>query len=450
MTNHPYISEILHGLTSSGLDYCIQNGYEDMPESFPTDIDIFYRNATEKDLDGIVMNITRNCGLLVMQKVAMGYYHFVYWLTPELPEPGFQLELDFQSELSKWDMPHYYLPSKLLDRKLLFKGFYIPAPIDEIIYTLLRRTVKHNFTQRHLDVLKKDFSVNPEILAEQLRAELPNDIVDALVDIVKRNDINLFEQYYSLFHRYVVSESKKHNTLNKKLSQGFYNIRRMLPLRFIRPCGMDIALLSPDGGGKSTILEALKAYQITGLESVERKYIRPGLFQNIGQYKPNAVPEPTDNPDPHGRKPDGAIKSWIRFLIYLVDFTLGYFIKVVPLKWKRQLVVFDRYYYDYYVDMYRYHYSLPAWVPHFFSILIPHPDLTFILYAPAEVLYARKKELTLGETQRQCEAFKQVAQTTKKCTLVDVNRPVKEVVEFVVKKIIEKRVELTARKLKIK
>jgi NADPH-dependent curcumin reductase CurA len=79
MTNHPYISEILHGLTSSGLDYCIQNGYEDMPESFPTDIDIFYRNATEKDLDGIVMNITRNCGLLVMQKVAMGYYHFVYW-----------------------------------------------------------------------------------------------------------------------------------------------------------------------------------------------------------------------------------------------------------------------------------------------------------------------------------------------------------------------------------
>ncbi len=30
---------------------------ENMPDSFPTDVDIFYRNVTEKDLDRIVKDI---------------------------------------------------------------------------------------------------------------------------------------------------------------------------------------------------------------------------------------------------------------------------------------------------------------------------------------------------------------------------------------------------------
>ena len=115
--NPDYLNVIFQTLNDSGLEYCIQNGYEDMPYSFPTDIDIFYRNASEKQLDVIVSKAAENANLHIVQKVAMGYYHFVYWLTPPLPEPSFQLELDFQSELSLRSMPHYYIPNELLDRK---------------------------------------------------------------------------------------------------------------------------------------------------------------------------------------------------------------------------------------------------------------------------------------------------------------------------------------------
>ena len=222
----------------------------------------------------------------------------------------------------------------------------------------------------------------------------------------------------------------------------------MLPLRFLYPAGMDIVLLSPDGGGKTTILNALKEYGVTSFSGVERKYVRPGLFQNIGQYKPNAKPEMADNPNPHGREPDGLVKSWIRFLIYLVDFTVGYYLKVVPLKWKRKLVIFDRYYYDYFVDMYRYHYSLPKWVPKFFSVIIPKPKITFILYAQPEILYYRKRELTLEETTRQCVAFTDVAQKVKSAVLIDVDRPIDDIVKEIVSHIINRRVELTKHKLK--
>ncbi len=443
-----YLNSILQTLTQSGLDYCIQNGYEDMPNSFPTDIDIFYRGATERDLDKLVSTIAEKTGLLVLQKVAMGYYQFVYWLTPQLPEAGFQLELDFQSELSLKSMPHYYIPDRLLDRKQQFRGFYIPSPVDEIVYTILRRTVKHNFTERHLATLQKAYNTNPVDIEKALKEELPESIVEDIIELIRSNSANKFDYYYKDFREYVCRVSARSTSVSKRISQYWYNFSRMLPLRFFSPCGMDIALLSPDGGGKSTILNALKEYNLNSFAPVVRKYIRPTMFQNIGQYKPNAAPEMTDNPDPHGRKPDGVLKSWIRFLVYMVDFTIGYFVKVVPLKWARHLVVFDRYYYDYYVDTYRYHYTLPKWVPRFFGHFVPHPTITFVLYAPAKVLYERKKELTLEETSRQCEAFKRVAETTKGAVLIDVNRPVEEIVHDIVEHIVAKRVELTKRKIK--
>lgn len=445
---HNYLEIIFECFEEHNLDYCIQNGYENMPEEFPTDVDIFYRNATEKDLDRIVCGSAEKAGLLVIQKLAMGYKQFVYWLSPKLPTPGFQLELDFQQELSRKSMPHYYIPNKLLNRKIEYNGFFIPSPLDEIIYTILRRTVKHNFTQHHLNTIVRDYNSAPQAIEQGLHSELSEDVADSILSIIKRNSVNEFENHYKVFIDYVETQSAKNNTMAKQWSQWRYYISRMLPLRFFHPAGMDIALLAPDGGGKSTILEALKEYEVTSFVSVERKYIRPGMFKNIGQYKPNAQPEMTDNPDPHGRKPDGVLKSLLRFFIYLIDFTLGYFVKIVSLKWQRSLIVFDRYYYDYYVDMYRYHYSLPRWVPGLFSFMIPRPSLTFVLYAPAEVLYNRKKELTLEETRRQCETFKRLSAVLPNAVLIDVNRPVNVIVKDIVATIVKKRAELTQKKLK--
>lgn len=445
-----YLEKILQCLTESGLDYCVQNGYENMPDSFPTDVDIFYRHASEKGLDRIVRKAAASAHLEVVQKIAMGYYHYVYWLTPELPEPGFQLELDFQSELSKRSMPHYYIPDKLLDRKRLLRGFYVPGPVDEIQYTILRRTVKHNFEDKHLKVVQTAFNTNPNEIEKALRQEIPQDIVNRVIAIIKSGTVETFEEHYAAFYDYVCCLSRKNNTLKKRASQYWYYLTKMLPLRFLHPAGMDIALLAPDGGGKSTILQALKDYQITSFSGIVRKYLRPELFRNIGQYKPNAQPEMTDNPNPHGRKPDGWLKSWIRFLIYLVDFTLGYAVRVVPLKWNRRLVVFDRYYYDYYVDMYRYHYSLPKRIPHLFSFLVPTPAMTFILHAPADVIYNRKKELSMEETKRQCEAFKEIARHVDHAVLVNVDRSVDEIVKDIIRHIIKRKVEMTARKIKNK
>ena len=45
------LEKVFQTINESGLDYCIQNKYEMMPEEIPSDIDMMYRNADESFLD---------------------------------------------------------------------------------------------------------------------------------------------------------------------------------------------------------------------------------------------------------------------------------------------------------------------------------------------------------------------------------------------------------------
>ena len=66
-----------------------------------------------------------------------------------------------------------------------------------------------------------------------------------------------------------------------------------------------------------------------------------------------------------------------------------------------------------------------------FAWMIPEPDIVFILDAPAEVLYERKKELTLDELRRQTVEYRLIADSIKNAKIISVNRSIAEVVDDV-------------------
>ena len=72
------LEKIFDIINRSGLDYCIQNKYEMMPEEIPSDIDMMYRGAGEKDLDALVIRIAQETRLLITQKIVQGYYEYKY------------------------------------------------------------------------------------------------------------------------------------------------------------------------------------------------------------------------------------------------------------------------------------------------------------------------------------------------------------------------------------
>ena len=157
----------------------------------------------------------------------------------------------------------------------------------------------------------------------------------------------------------------------------------------------------------------------------------------------------SNNTDPHSRPANSGFKSFIRFLFYNLDFLFGHIFIIIPHKLKRRLVIYDRYYYDYYVDMKRYQYKLPKFVPRLFSFMIPKPDLVFILDAPAHVIYSRKKELAFNEIEKQRVIFSKMSKQIKNAYLINSDRPIENVVKEVTELVIKKKIGQTLSKLNI-
>ena len=68
------LEKVFQTINESGLDYCIQNKYEMMPEEIPSDIDMMYRNADESFLDQLVIKVAKETRLLVTQKIVQGSF----------------------------------------------------------------------------------------------------------------------------------------------------------------------------------------------------------------------------------------------------------------------------------------------------------------------------------------------------------------------------------------
>ena len=450
MNNLQLLSNIFKTLNDFGLDYCVQNNYQSMPQEIPSDIDIFYRNATEKDLDTLISNIALLCDLKVVQKTTMGYWGFVYMLNKVTPEIGFQLQLDFQREFSPPNFPNIYDGDSFLNNKQKFKSFFIPQPSDEIKFTLIRRIIKKDFDQIRLDYICQLYDSAPDDCNYKLLEIFPKKIYELVLQMINNKDIAIFNSNKKTFYNYVNSESKANATFSKKIKQLKFNVKYQFSSRIINPMGLTIAFISPDGGGKSTIIEAITSTCKGCFHGIENIYFRPRFFKNLGSYKPiNPQGEASSNPDPHAVKPNGILKSFARYFFYNLDFLLGYFFRIYPLKIKRRLVIFDRYYYDYYVDLKRYQFNLPKFLPRLFSFMIPQPDLVFVLDAPADVIYSRKQELSITEIERQRTIFKKTAKQLKNTHLINTNQPINEVINKVTKIIIEKKVKQTAKKIRI-
>jgi thymidylate kinase len=95
---------------------------------------------------------------------------------------------------------------------------------------------------------------------------------------------------------------------------------------------------------------------------------------------------------------------------------------------KSALLICDRYYHDLLIDPARYRYGGPEWAARGVARLMPQPDLWVLLDAPAEVLQARKREVSFEETCRQRDAYLSFIRDQRDCAVVDAAQPLDRVI----------------------
>jgi thymidylate kinase len=188
-----------------------------------------------------------------------------------------------------------------------------------------------------------------------------------------------------------------------------------------------IAFLGPDGGGKSTIIELLKKDKELPFSRIDYFHLKPRLFGNKGDGKPVK--------NPHGKTPHKGIKSYLKLLYFALDYIIGYWLKIYPLKIKSSLIIFDRYYDDILVDPKRYRYGGSLKIAKLMRFFIPKPDIYIILTANPEVIYKRKQEVDFEELKRQLTEYEKLVDN-QKYFKIDANLTPKEIVNEIKKIII--------------
>ncbi len=428
--------------------YIVMNKYDEVPYKLPSDLDMSITPEDFGRLDEVMTAVARGVRLAIVQKIWHGYQKCAYLFSPVECTGRFRLQLDFFTDFSVKGTPALISYRDIQQNTRHYGRFTIPSYRMEYVFLLMRRIFKDDFDAEHLATIQGAMKGDKNGCFGYLESYLGSEIATRVNRYVEQNGITQLQKMR-------VELWKSLQCLSRNKSKGMYKIRfRIAELyrhwyRIKYPVGYCVSLLSPDGGGKSSVFERIEDTCWGSFHGITKMYFRPHLLRNPGMLNPiHPVPESADNPDPHGKKPNSLLKSLIRYFYYNIDYLFGYNLLVRKKCIQKQLVVFDRYYYDYFVDLKRYRYSFPSWIPHAFAWSIPTPDLILVLEGTPEVLYKRKKELPLDEIKRQTKAYHSIAQKYDNAVIINVDEPLEKVVKNVTREILIRKAQRTAKGMK--
>lgn len=220
---------------------------------------------------------------------------------------------------------------------------------------------------------------------------------------------------------------------------------------------MTVALIGPDGAGKTTIanrlpaalpFELVRIYMGDNPEALTHSLPTTQLLNRIRRRTGRIRPSGPADPGRMRKKPTGTRRIVVecRAFARLLN-QLGEELYRQAIAWwnvrRGRLVLFDRHFYaDYHAydiegaGLYR---PLARRLHgYFLKHLYPRPDLTIVLDASPTTLLSRKHEGTLELLEQRRQDYRRLADRSDRVTTVDADQPVDQVVDAVAAVIIER------------
>ena len=186
-----------------------------------------------------------------------------------------------------------------------------------------------------------------------------------------------------------------------------------------------IAIIGPDGVGKSTIISSLvEEYNHAGIKRV--------LLLNRDHKKSNTG-EPIRN---YEKPPYSAAVTFVKLSVKAITWIVKYYTEIRPELRSGTLLIADHFYFLItLLDPLKARLSGPEFVRRFFYRLVPKPDYYIYLDAPLDVIFSRKQETTRDELEQLINRHREFLSSIPNSVSVDANRPVKDIVVDISQKI---------------
>ncbi|HZO82179.1 MAG TPA: hypothetical protein VFB33_10850 [Candidatus Binataceae bacterium] len=394
---------IAAALQESRAPYCVLHGWRDLGNRESTDIDI----AVSPGALAVVEDALSRDGWHIIQLInyEIGGYFFV--ATSSSHERRDLLCIDAITSF-RHNGRLYLDADDLLSGIHTHQGLSIAALGTEFGYLLVKKIIKGAFpihqrvllTELSSQLEERALRISIRLLGSRLGKEMHEWIKGARWNAVQGNLGRL---------RRALRRQAARRYPGNRLGYWPGELKRLWG-RFRLHTGLAVALLGPDGSGKSALIERMRTDLRAAFRESAVFRLRPDIF---GRNSAGV------NPHPHGAPSRSASASIVKLALLLVDYIAGYASLVKPRLVRNDLVLFDRYYHDLLADPVRYRLRGLSRLVRLVSGFIPEPDLFLILDAPETIILGRKTELPCETLNALRGVYRDLAQSLGQAVVID-------------------------------
>lgn len=416
MSSNP-IKSLFSEINLKHIDYCVLRNYESLPESTGgSDLDILIHTNSIRNFYAVFNEFLIKNELSIVS--ILKDKHFTKFCL---------VKTDWAIQIDVFEGGIYYGEKQIIESDFIFKkvieykNIKVLEPKVAALLAFLKEVLNNKTCHsKYITSLQYQFESNPIENAALSGFDI------SFVEFLNNNISSLNETLCLKLKKLSKKHFKKSRLQLKKLT------------RLFRQPGFTIAFLGTDGSGKSTIINAIRPVLDEAFhKAVYYEHLRPNRLPSLAKLLGKKEDFNGTVSNPHKESTSGLVGSLFRWVYYLIDYTIGFYLKVFPKKVIRSCVwLFDRYYYDYLIDPKRTRVSLPKWLLKIGQRLIPEPDMIICLGTDAQKIHQRKPELPLAEIERQVSALKLFSSKNKRAFWIDTGSSIddssKQVLQFII------------------
>jgi thymidylate kinase len=398
---------IFDKMNKQGLNYCILRNYKNLDLD---DIDILILKSDLKK----VVNFLLNEGFIIKSKNKFDL-HMVFF------KEGSFIVFDIKTSI------HFNNLFSILDSKIILKNkvkyhnFYIPCAEDYFLLLLFHSIIDKGYFKAKY---KKEIKA---ILCNELDFNYINSLAKKLI-FPSKFMRGFIKNPFPLFSNPKLIKKIRQNIFLNNIRKPISFLNLLLhffkwPFMYVSTFGrgVSIAIVGPDGTGKTTLINELSKklklghYNVSHFYMGAREHINPltrlivslvksrnknqnkksrskSIIKNHGSQLSSSF---SINNLPTSISPDNLpyIRSLFNALIYVVELSTKYLV-ILPSLYRKKVILFDRYIFDILAERsLKKHSFLKFLVLHIF----PSPDFTFYVKNDIHTLFSRKPELSAEE-----------------------------------------------------